>query len=422
MTSRFMIFLFASVLAIGFGTLASYCFADDANVSESDNSVLEAPKASQALLKEFREGETKLKPQERRKFYSSWELDFKAAVSRPTEDQSLRLKLIDAMGTAQIALGKKDEAFITYLRMEQDAQKAGDPDNQILAEDRQLDLSSGKPLDLVLKIAGRLEASAKQRADQRNDPVSRSQYAEILFRIGTSLAKRDVSEGHTKKSAPLLKAANAALKKCAAIPDAEKTPLATRMYWLAQTQSRLGLHSEAAETYGKILGMPSSMPRLWLEYLKICELSPKDGPEYQKAIVEALVDSAKRNAQDDFEITLRQKLGESYRNTKLFTKSNETLKPLIDKVTGPDLKSSLMLLVAQNYRDLNDLTSSRDLLDEVVRQYPKTIAGQTAPGELRKLIYLQVRKQKFWTKTITWSGVGIVAFASVIYIWRRKKK
>jgi hypothetical protein len=46
-----------------------------------------------------------------------------------------------------------------------------------------------------------------------------------------------------------------------------------------------------------------------------------------------------------------------------------------------------MLLIAWNTRDSKDIPGAQKVLEEVVAKYPKTGEGETAQGELRRLIY-----------------------------------
>jgi len=52
-----------------------------------------------------------------------------------------------------------------------------------------------------------------------------------------------------------------------------------------------------------------------------------------------------------------------------------------------DLSAHDMLLIAWNARDSKDIPGAQKVLEEVAAKYPKTGEGETAQGELRRLIY-----------------------------------
>jgi tetratricopeptide (TPR) repeat protein len=178
----------------------------------------------------------------------------------------------------------------------------------------------------------------------------------------------------------------ASLEKSVDLADSSAPSYAAKVYGLAQAQSRMGFQAEAAASYEKLGKIQQSrFSRLSIEYLRICEVMEKDSKDYQAAIERALADSRDRGDNDNYEPVLRHLLGLSYRNTKQYVKSTETLKAHLEK--RGDLSAHDMLLIAWNTRDSKDIPGAQKVLEEVVAKYPKTGEGETAQGELRRLIY-----------------------------------
>jgi tetratricopeptide (TPR) repeat protein len=356
-----------------------------------------------------------------------WESQFKKSLDGPKGNSWLRLRIMDALGDTQMALGKQEEALETFLRMEEYAESVGNQYSQVDAQNSQLDLLASKPTETIMKAADRLELSAEKFVDEQDDLVAHRMYVTVLAHIGARLTTCAMAEDHAAHSERLLKRAEAVLEKAIASADQGSTPAALPMYWLAQSQSLQGRGTEAAETYRELVGMPEiGFSRLWLEHLRICETTKRDSAEYRAAIEQALADHGERGGTDTYELTLRRMLGRSYRRAEEYAKSSEILTSVFEQGDDPDAKAHDMLLLAQNARDLKDVSAASRMLKEAAARYPHTGAGQTALAELqkpkyRRFVVSEQRDTRSWAGVIIGTHLVAIVILLIVLVRRQMK-
>jgi tetratricopeptide (TPR) repeat protein len=303
-------------------------------------------------------------------------------------------------------------------------------ESQSIAAENQLELTTDGPIEDFREAVHDFEASAQELANQHDDAVSQKKYCDALVHIGTLLAARARKSEKGSDPKALLEHAEKLFEQSVTLGDSGTSPLATRLWWLGQSQSQLGRRDEAAATYGRIAAMDQTvLSRLWIEYLRICEVTQKDSPEYREAIERALADFKKRGGADDYEITLRHELGLSYRNAKQYAKSTEILSANVGKRSDPNLNAYDMLLVADNYRDSGDPATARSLLNDLIKQFPKAGSANLAEVELKDMEGQPPKGQRLDTaqtgKSKTWIvGINILALITlfVILVARRLRK
>jgi tetratricopeptide (TPR) repeat protein len=169
-----------------------------------------------------------------------------------------------------------------------------------------------------------------------------------------------------------------------------ETPLATRLFSLAEVQSLLGQREEAVATYGKLLALNSTLySHLWIESLRIGQLTEKNNPAWRAAIEEALADFMKRGGTDEYECSLRHDLGVSYRLAGDYARSLAVLNTNLERLkvnqevtNNAGLTAYELLLTAHDYQALGDATTSATRLRELVERYPDTGSGKLAREEL----------------------------------------
>ncbi len=371
----------------------------------------------QELWRRYELESPRLRRPEQKAALTLWESQLKESLDGPKGNSWLRLRIMDALGDTQMALGKQEEALETFLRMEEYAESVGNQYSQVDAENSQLDLLASKPTETIMKAAGRLELSAKRLVDEQDDLVAHRMYANVLAHIGARLTTCAMAEDHAAHSERLLKRAETVLEKSIASGEQGSAPIALPMYWLAQTQSLQGRRTQAAETYRELVSMPDiGFSYLWLEHLRICETTKRDSVEYRAAIEQALADHGERGGTDTYELTLRRLLGRSYRRADDYAKSTEILTAVFEQGDDPDAKALDMLLLAQNARDLKQISTARRILTEAVTRYPHTGAGQTALAELQTPKYRRFVESE-QTGTRSWAGVIIGAHLVAIVIF-----
>jgi len=193
------------------------------------------------------------------------------------------------------------------------------------------------------------------------------------------------------------------------------------------------LRAEAAGSYGKVLEMlggkeGSKLPRLWVEHLRIEQLTTKDSPEFRVATEAALADFEKRGGSDVFEGTMRHELAMSYRKEQQYAKSTELLNANLKKDTGARLHAYDTLWTAMNAQDAHDLATADKLLREVVVRYPETGAAQTAKSQLQKPMYrervLESKRnsERFWKGMFFGTDVVAIGVLVTIFVGRRLRR
>ncbi len=355
---------------------------------------------------------------------ASWEDRFKKALANHKGSSALRMRAMDVLADTQSGLGKEDDAFIIYEEMDALAKQDGTLECRLRVGRKQLALLVRRPLGDVTRTVDRVEDSAEALLHEHDNTRERNLYSDALHDIGVVLASRAIAEGDVSDSTRLLKRAKNALEKSVALADSGTTPLATRLYSLAQTQSQLGLRAEAGTSYGQIAGMEDTgFSRLRMEYLRICETMKRDSPQYRAAIERVL---AERGGADTYELTLRRLLGQSYRSAEEYAKSTEILTAVSEQGDDPDAKAHDTLLLAKNARDSNDVSTASRFLKEAVVRYPHTGAGQTALAELQKPKYrrsLESEQTRVGSWRIVILGTNLIAIVALLmFLVRRQMK
>jgi tetratricopeptide (TPR) repeat protein len=164
------------------------------------------------------------------------------------------------------------------------------------------------------------------------------------------------------------------------------------LFSLAEVQSLLGQRAGAAATYAKLLALNSNLySRLWIESLRIGELTEKNSPAWRAAVGEALADFMRRGGTDEYECGLRHDLGVSYRLAGDYATSLTVLNTNLERLKlNPEAKINDgltaydLLLTAENYRALGDAITSENRLRELVAQYPGTGSAKLAKEELAR--------------------------------------
>ena len=329
-----------------------------------------------------------LQQADRQSFFTSWEDKFRQAIAGSRSDAPARWGLMEALIGIQVELGKNDDALKTSEEMEAFAKKAGVLEKQVVARSYRVQLLADKPIETIMEEAAKIEAIVNECAKQRTATAAHERCSDVLYRIGVLLTTRAITDPQGGNTATILDTAMNALERSATWVDSSSAAYAARMFWLAQAQSRLGLQAEAAASYEKLAKVKQSgFSRLWIECLRICEITTRDSPEYRVALERALADARDRGDVDEYEVTIRHLLGVSYRNAKQYAKSTEILSANAGKRGDPDLLAHDMVLIALNARDTKDIPAARKTLEEAVAKYPKTGSGLTAQGELKRLVY-----------------------------------
>jgi tetratricopeptide (TPR) repeat protein len=352
-----------------------------------DNTAQNGENLETMYLKFYQE-RGQLQQADRQSFFMSWEGKFWQAIADSSSDAPARWGLMEALIGIQIELGKNNDALKTSEEMESYAKKAGVLEKQVVARSYRIQLLADKPIEIIMEEAANIDAIVNECAKQAAATAARENCSDVLYRIGVLLATRAIADPQGGNTAMMLDTAMNALERSTTWVNNDSPAYAARMFWLAQAQSRLGFQAEAAASYEKLAKVKQSgFSRLWIECLRICEITTRDSPEYQAALERALADAHERGDVDEYEVTIRHLLGVSYRNAKQYTKSTEILSANAGKRGDPDLLANDMVLIALNARDTKDIATAKKTLEEVAAAYPKTGSGLTAQGELKRIIY-----------------------------------
>jgi hypothetical protein len=231
----------------------------------------------------------------------------------------------------------------------------------------------------------------------------------------TTRAKHEQGSGRVE----LLEHAVNVLQRSANLGESGQTPVPMRLFLLARSQSELGRHETAATTYANIAAMEQAVvSRHYMQYLSICEVTSKDGPEYREAIERALVDSSGRGGGDDYEATLRHYLGLSYRRAQQYAKSTEILGAIIGKGGDASLDAYNTFLVAMNYKDSGDAGKARGLLNAIQKQYAGTGSARMAEEELKEMDTLRGGQ---WVWIALFAIAALVTMVVGLVTWRLLK-
>ena len=141
---------------------------------------------------------------------------------------------------------------------------------------------------------------------------------------------------HGTNATNLLNHAKDCFQKSVALADYGTVPLVTRLYQLAQIQSRLGLRAEAAGSYGKVSEMlggikGSKLSGLWVEHLRIEQLTTKDSPEFRTLTERCCRDFRETGRQRCVRGNDARRLAISYCKEQQYAKSTELLNANLKK-------------------------------------------------------------------------------------------
>ena len=225
---------------------------------------------------------------------------FRQAVARSRSDAPARWGLMEALIGIQTELGKNDDALKTSEEMEAYAKKAGVLEKRLVAASYRIQLLGNKPTEIIMQEVPKIEAISNECAKQHTATAVHEKCSDVLYRMGVLLTMRAITDPEGGNTATTLDAAINALDRSATWVDSSSPAYAARMFWLAQAQSRLGLQAEAAASYEKITKIKQSgFSRLWIECLRICEITTRDSPEYRAALERTLADAQSRGDVDE---------------------------------------------------------------------------------------------------------------------------
>jgi RNA polymerase sigma factor (sigma-70 family) len=321
------------------------------------------------------------------KFFAHWEGEFVKALSKTKGGGFLRLRVMEELGALQGALGKTQEEARTYTNMAALAVQAGDLRSQVSAASGLFEMAWLGQVDHFTDRVAEYESLSRQFFAQHNEKIGAADLCDTLGHIASCLMMhaKDPRDGSNPKD--LLEHAERLWKETIALEGAGLTPLEVKLWWLGDCQSKLGRRQEAAASYQKILAMnQTNYPRLWIEYLRLCQINEKDSPPYREAIERALAEDAKSGAPDDYAGTLRHELGLSYLRTKQYAKSAEIFKANIGQNKDKAVDAYDMWLESDSYGNLGDMATRTRLLLDLVKQYPHSGGANGASNDLARIV------------------------------------
>ncbi len=345
----------------------------------------------QILLQKYVDEHRHPEPGDMGDFHRFWRDQFRAAISGNDEITPSRLRMLDELGAIERHLGEAVSSFKTYEQMRREAESIGEKRSLVLALDNAFELSgphhSIADDEQAAEIREAYVAAAGDYAGESKSDDAYTRYANALVSVASALVKES---GYDEEEAAREQDLSRAIELLSAAidlgPGHGNNSLATRKYWLAGALGKMGRREEAAEVYDQIAAMEQdNLSGLWMKQLAAEQRYKRNSPEYANALEKILADHERDGGVDEYETTLRQRLGMAHYKTGEYEKANAVFTAATGKSASDGANAYNLFLSGRSLYLGGNAEAAKDVYLEVIRRYPDSGSAKAATVELARV-------------------------------------